>query len=55
LVREFICALRARRSHRRRCGNGPGTDFTSLKAAIAAAANGDVVLMRSGVYDALRT
>jgi hypothetical protein len=31
--------------------NGPGTDFTSLKAALAAAANGDIVLMRSGVYD----
>lgn len=31
--------------------NGPGTDFTSLKAALAAAANGDLLLVRTGVYD----
>ncbi|MBK6942243.1 MAG: hypothetical protein IPH13_18860 [Planctomycetes bacterium] len=31
--------------------NGPGTDFTTLKAALAAAANGDVLLVRTGVYD----
>jgi hypothetical protein len=30
--------------------NGPGTDFTSLSAAIAAAATGDVLLLRSGNY-----
>lgn len=31
--------------------NGPGTDFVELKPALAAAANGDVVLLRSGTYD----
>jgi hypothetical protein len=29
----------------------PGTDFTSLGAAIAAAVTGDVILLRSGTYD----
>lgn len=33
--------------------DGPGTDFTSLSAAIAAAKNGDVLLMRSGTYDGI--
>jgi hypothetical protein len=32
--------------------NGPGTDFTSLQDAIGAAASGDVLLVRSGTYDA---
>jgi len=30
--------------------NGPGTDFISLSAAIAAASSGDVLLVRSGTY-----
>ncbi|MEO6709245.1 MAG: hypothetical protein ABI054_06520 [Planctomycetota bacterium] len=30
--------------------NGPGTDFTSIPPAIAAAAPGDVILVRHGVY-----
>jgi hypothetical protein len=33
--------------------DGPGADFTSLSAAIAAAKNGDVLLMRSGTYDGI--
>jgi len=31
-------------------GNGPGTDFTSLAPAIAAAADGDLLLVRAGFY-----
>lgn len=31
--------------------NGPGTDFTTLKAALAAAADGDLLLVRTGTYD----
>lgn len=31
--------------------NGPGTDFTSLAAAIQAASSGDVLLLRSGIHD----
>ena len=30
--------------------NGPGTNFTDLPAAVAAAANGDVIVVRSGNY-----
>ena len=31
--------------------NGPGAHFTALAPAVAAAAGGDRVLVRSGVYD----
>ena len=30
---------------------GPGVDFTSLTAAVAAAADGDVVLIKSGLFE----
>jgi hypothetical protein len=30
--------------------NGPGTNFTDLPAAVAAAANGDTLMVRNGVY-----
>lgn len=33
--------------------NGPGTDFTSLAAAVAAVANGDVLLLRAAHHPAL--
>jgi hypothetical protein len=33
--------------------NGPGALFTSLPAAVAAAADGDVLLLRNGAYDAV--
>lgn len=32
--------------------NGPGTNFTDLPAAVAAAQNGDTLLVRAGVYTA---
>jgi hypothetical protein len=32
--------------------NGPGTNFTDLPAAVAAAASGDTIIVRSGTYSA---
>jgi hypothetical protein len=32
--------------------NGPGTNFTSLPAAVAAAGTGDTILVRPGIYEA---
>lgn len=35
--------------------NGPGTDFTDLPPAEAAAAHGDVLMVRAGLYTGIRT
>ncbi len=34
--------------------NGPGTNFTDLPAAVAAAAHGDTILVRAGAYSAFQ-